>query len=435
MNKKPIFNIREYGNVIEDNFIKINIGEEIKVMDGVQPFMFLSDKGTIIVQAQLPYPPGYKIPKVNTFPGFPGTVISHDGGRTWKRWLPGAEQCEGPIIEGCVTQLNDGTILILDWVAVPSEDPDKVIGKIWVSNDDWETVEGPFDAIYHIPGIKTDGFDDGGHQDGAHAFTGTDFHRSIIKLPDGNLLATIYCWFKEDNYPCSYEPSMKKFRTILVKSKDKGKNWFYLSTVASGDAGTEGFNEPVLLLLTQGKYKGRLICIMRTGRELYSTYSDDSGLTWSEVLPVKFDGIDVGVTSEVKTWFENEIKDISDKMKARFGYDKVALEGAFVDPDLIEMHNGVLVCAFGVRIPERGCWVNPKNVRNGSYIAFSFDQGQSWSYITQLISGIETTHYMSIREINTEELYVIYDILSPELVNGRAIIGRKIKVEVKQKQD
>ena len=62
--------------------------------------------------------------------------------------------------------------------------------------------------------------------------------------------------------------------------------------------------------LSQGKHKGRLICLMRTGRKnpLYQVHSDDEGKTWT-------------------------------------GLRALSLMG--VDPDLIEMSNGVLVCSFG----------------------------------------------------------------------------------------
>lgn len=416
--QKPIFNIKVDGNVYEDNKISISVNDEIRIMEeGLQPFMFSSSKGTLVIQGQLPVPPGYydNPSEANKFPGLPGTVISRDGGNTWNKWLPGKEQGIGPIIEGCVTELKDGTIIILDWIAEPSDDPDKVIGKLWTSIDDWKTIQGPFNVGYHIPGIKTDGFDDNGRP-----CTGVTFHRSVIELHDGTLLTTIYCWFKGDDFPATYEPSMKKFRTIIVKSVDGGKTWFFVSTVAAGNIGTEGFDEPVLIRLRQGTHEGRLICLMRTGRELYQAYSDDDGCTWSMAVPIEFEGIDI---YDIKSW----IKLFEDP-------DAVEMRGAFVDPDLIEMKNGILVCAFGVRIPEKGCWKHPEHERNGNYLAFSFDQGETWNNVIQLTSGIQTTQYMSVWEITPGTLYVTYD-LGRWGQEGRCICGRSIKVERSESHD
>jgi hypothetical protein len=214
---------------------------------------------------------------------------------------------------------------------------------------------------------------------------------------------------------------MNKFRTILVRSKDKGRTWFYVSTIAAGNIGTEGFNEPVLLHLTKGKNKGRLICAIRTGRDLYSTYSDDQGSTWSKAGPMEFQGIDI---YNIKDWmglFEEP--------------DAVELRGAFVDPDLIEMDNGVLACAFGVRIPEKAIGIVPGYVRTGNYISFSLDQGTTWSHTLQLTSGILSTDYMTIRELEPGEIYAVYDLglwIFVKADSERSIMGRKIKVELKQ---
>ncbi|GAG90844.1 unnamed protein product, partial [marine sediment metagenome] len=87
-----------------------------------------------------------------------------------------------------------------------------------------------------------------------------------------------------------------------------------------------------------------------------------------------------------------------------------SLVGAFVDPDLIEMADGTVVCAFGVRISEKLCWADPSHPLNGNYLAFSLDQGSTWSHIIQLTSGIMTTHYMAVREVAPNELCAAYDL-------------------------
>src|SRR5262245_61877369 len=67
--------------------LKIKIGPEMKILpDGLQPFMFASRQGTLVVQAQLP------TTEEKEFPGRWGTVRSTDGGKTWQSWAPTKEQ-------------------------------------------------------------------------------------------------------------------------------------------------------------------------------------------------------------------------------------------------------------------------------------------------------------------------------------------------------
>jgi hypothetical protein len=100
----------------------------------------------------------------------------------------------------------------------------------------------------------------------------------------------------------------------------------------------------------------------------------------------------------------------------------------FANPDLIELGNGVLVCAFGVRIPEKMCWRDPTHPWNGNYLGFSLDQGQTWSHIVQVTSGITTTHYMSVREHAPNVLYIAYDYGAWSRPELRRAMGRRVKL-------
>ena len=180
-----------------------------------------------------------------------------------------------------------------------------------------------------------------------------------------------------------------------------GISWNLVSTIAVGDVGSEGFNEPVLCRLSQGPHTGRLICLMRTGRDLHQAVSDDEGVTWSEAKPLVFDGIDVHDTARWKKYL---------KLEDAWVQSYPVASGAAVDPDLVELDNGILACAIGVRIPEKGCFRDPTCPRNGNYLAFSRDGGMTWGHVIQLTSGVWTTHYMSIRQIRPNQLFVTYDL-------------------------
>lgn len=377
----------------ESGPLKLVIGpEQIILPDGLQPFLFQSAKGTLILQAQLPFPPGYVKPPKNAYPGLPGTVRSTDGGKKWQRWSPSAGQREGPIFEGNAVALRDGTILVFEWVAEGPRPDGTFMGKVWESADDWQTLTGPFEAKVALPDGK------GGFDDGGHPYPGVNIHRSLIELPDGDLLSTAYGWFKPDSTPTPYMKSMNKFRSILLRSKDRGRNWSLVSTIAVDPAvGEEGFAEPALVRLTGGKHQGRLIAHMRTGRinNVYQTESDNEGRTWTKPHVLPFHG---------------------------------------VDPDLIEMKNGIVVSGFGWRTEESLRKPKPGEERqigpqHGNYVAFSLDQGESWVNVTQVTKEL-TTSYVTVREVQPDRLLLVYDKYWWDH-KDRAVAGRFVDVVAK----
>jgi hypothetical protein len=140
---------------------------------------------------------------------------------------------------------------------------------------------------------------------------------------------------------------------------------------------------------------------MRTGRDLCQSVSDDEGATWSAAQPVALPGVDIHDTARWRQFVKTE-----DAWVQRYP----VAAGALVDPDLVELKSGILACAVGVRIPERACFRDSTCPRNGNYLAFSRDGGGTWSHVIQLTSGVWTTHYMGLREIRPNQLYVTYDL-------------------------
>ena len=99
---------------------------------------------------------------------------------------------------------------------------------------------------------------------------------------------------------------------------------------------------------------------MRTGRDnpIYQTESDDEGRSWTKPRALRLLG---------------------------------------VDPDLIEMTDGVLVCGFG-GLTE---WLE-----KGAVLAFSLDQGSTWTRIMQ-VSMDPTSQYLTVREVEPGRLYCL----------------------------
>ena len=245
--------------------------------------------------------------------------------------------------------------------------------------------------------------------------------------PNGDLLATHYGCLKGDNTPSTYMPSMIKSRVMLVRSHDRGLHWQLVATIAVDPTlGTEGLGEPVLVRISAGPKPGRLLCLMRTGRELRESVSDDEGTTWSPSRPRVFAGLDVYRT---ELWVDHFRNFKGSKGKPLDENNPDELRGAVVDPDLIELRSGLLVAAFGVRIPQKACWAHPEHSWNGNYLAFSTDHGETWSNVVRLTSGVRTTHYMAIEETPTnDQVYVSYDLGGWGKGMRRDIIGRTLRV-------
>lgn len=409
-----------------DPQVQLRFGDERLVLArGLQPSMLCTRDGTLIVQAQVPEKP-FPSKRMTYFSAM-STVVSRDEGKTWTT-IPLKPGVNGLNMEGGALQLRDGTILALDTYITPSETEDRGVGQIYTSKDDWHTLDGPLDVPFELPGVNFYGSTD----DGGRPYAAQRLHRRIIEMPNGDLLTTIYGLMKGDDTPCPYMPRMKKTRVMLARSTDRGQSWKYISTIAvDPKVGTEGFGEPVICRVSKGTEAGQLICLMRTGRELYQSTSDDQGQTWTAARPLVIGGLDVYRT---ELWIDQlrAFKDFKGKLLDENNPDE--LRGAVVDPDLIELRGGTLVAAFGVRIPQKLCWQHPEHPWNGNYLAISRDHGKTWPHVVRLTSGVLTTHYMAIEETPADnKLYVTYDLGGWSKGMRRDIYGRTVEVDVAQK--
>lgn len=406
-----------------DGKLRLTFGDERMVLPrGLQPSMLCTKSGTLVVQAQVPEKP-FPSKRMTYFAAME-TVVSRDGGQSWTK-IPLKPGENGLNMEGGAVQLRDGTILALDTYIAPGEREGEGIGQLYTSTDDWRTLQGPQDVVFELTGV--DFFastDDGGRPHNAQRL-----HRRIIELPNGDLLTTFYGWIKGDNTPSTYNPKMMKTRMMLARSTNRGQRWKLVSNVAvDPKVGTEGLGEPVLARVSQGPHTGRLICLMRTGRELYETISDDEGLTWTPARPRVFAGLDIYRTELWVDMFRN-FPDFKGRLLDENNPDE--LRGAVVDPDLIELRSGLLVAAFGVRVPQKLCWRHPQHPWNGNYLAFSRDHGKTWSNVVRMTSGILTTHYMAIEETPTDnKLFVTYDHGGWTPGMTRYIYGRFVQIAI-----
>ncbi|MBL9206930.1 MAG: exo-alpha-sialidase [Opitutaceae bacterium] len=407
--------------LLADPRVQLRFAEErLVIADGLQPSLLVTRDGTIVAQSQL---------SLSSFPSqrysshwAMGTVVSRDSAATWER-LPLKENDNGLNLEGGAIQLRDGTIVALDTYVTPGPTAGKGEGHLYVSNDDWRTLQGPLPITFNLPGVNFLGSSD----DGGRPHAAVRLHRRILELPNGDLLTTLYGWFEGDTTPSAYMPTMFKTRVVLLRSTNRGRHWDLVSVVAAdGSVGTEGFDEAVLGRISRGPRAGRLLCFMRTGRELWQAISDDEGLTWKR-QPRVFADLDVYRT---EVWAE-QFRDARDKQGRLIIDNPTEMIGAVVDPDLVVLRSGALIASFGVRVPPRACWPRAEHPWNGSYLAVSLDDGQTWSHVVRMTSGVLTTHYTAIEEspVNNR-VFFAYDLGDWRSGQGRSTFGRWVDLSV-----
>ena len=311
-------------------------------------------------------------------------VISTDGGQMWKD-SPNTVLVSH---DGSLCVLPDGTVLAFGYHTRPVEGrPDVYTTNRWVSTDNWKTIQDPDPLYVEMPDIIR-ALDDGGK-----GYYGPLFHGRSVALADGTILTTMYGKFGADK---KFGGDRKR-RSVLVKSTDRGKNWKYISTIASLHGITDsqllkgwqdGFGEPTLAVLPDGK----MICAMRTGtyvgqktvptyhdlsktivrggkyivsngkpcRPIYQATSTDGGKTWSKPRPVP------------------------------------GAVGAC--PRLLVLDNGVLALSFGrFRRPTQGVG-----------IMFSTDGGETWSKRTELFGGL-SSGYTDMVALGPGKLLYVHD--------------------------
>lgn len=200
-------------------------------------------------------------------------LVSQDDGETWTK-------ATEPAAGGMATLLSDGrAVLLRCWGPSPLE-PGKGVypAQTLFYADGGRRLDETVDSRIHLPFLMT-----------------PHFHRSLVEMPGGAVLATLY----------GTREGHKKYTSVIVRTEDGGRNWHFLSVIAhSEEIGGEGFCEPALVRLENGG----LLSALRVGGPLYTTRSADGGATWSPPQVVADHG---------------------------------------VDPDLLLMNNGVLVLSFG----------------------------------------------------------------------------------------
>lgn len=309
-------------------------------------------------------------------------LCSHDGGKTWSPTTADI----GPAVE-----YPDGTILSVTGAAKLR---DKPAGDEPLEYQFNVRRAASFQAVLdgktqdELVKVSIPGLDEVYGDDNERHTALVD--HGLVRMPNGDLVVTMYGVFKADRTPVPYfVKEFRQYRSWACISKDGGRTWSFLSTIASVNEHplpklAEGYCEPDLAVVGDN----RLLCVMRTGGSpgeqpkrytpLVACISNDGGATW-------------------------------DTPKTEYPW------GVF--PRLLKMSNGPVVCLTG---------------RPGFFLLTTGDGGVTWSkpeFIQEADGpwGKAPSGYGSIGEVEPGVVGVIYDLFEN---NRRVVKMRRYSIEV-----
>ncbi len=304
---------------------------------------------------------------------------SYDNGNTWEA---------GPEVQFDKAAIDLGNGEILSIGRNSKRQPDgKSSVRLLRSLDNWKTISEE-EAVVDIPRASYTITGSGGRVDGFL------FHHGILALDNGDLICSLYGNYEGDVQLCAGYPAelgQRKYHTVVVFSKDKGKTWgnpvhvAYDKMLGRGipddhdmvgksipesrvsrttivpAVTMEGFRESDLVQAQNGD----LICLMRSGGRnpvpeanlfptpLYCSRSSDNGQTWSPPAQIADRG---------------------------------------VCPNAVTMSNGIIVCTYS---------------RPGNWLIFSDDHGKTWKGALQFGEGGATNY---IHEVAPDTIQVYYEV-------------------------
>jgi len=236
------------------------------------------------------------------------------------------------------------------------------------STDNWLTTITEV-GLFHTPLAVTFTGDNGVSKPDE----GLLMHHGMLRLLNGDLLATMYGNYEGDTSLVEGVPeswNMRKFRTVVISSSDRGRFWSRPVTVAYNEmispltgeivpaVAREGFNEADLTRTASGD----LVVVMRTGGRtnvepqpdpspVYLSRSRDEGESWSTPVAVTEHG---------------------------------------TNPSLVTLQNGSMVLSYGGR---------------GGWITFSCDDGETWAGTFRLTNS---DNYTSVVPLDRDAFMVFY---------------------------
>lgn len=221
--------------------------------------------------------------------------------------------------------------------------------------------------------------------------------RKIVRLKDGNLLMSMYSRNTEgDNIE-------KQFRTFALLSKDKGKTWHFLSTIAfdgKEDVRGEGFDETRLLVLDDGK----ILNFMRSGASYQASIGSSNNNNWDNKMPFSY-GKQTPIYMSISGDGGNNWSIA----------DPITTHGVW--PDALQLENGIIAVSYG---------------RPGNWLMFNDNKSESWGPIIPYYNDLyppDCGNYVSMDEVAPNIILVVYARTNPNDQWKSEFVGTYFKVE------
>ena len=221
--------------------------------------------------------------------------------------------------------------------------------------------------------------------------------RNIVGLNDGSLLMSMYSYNKKGN---NIE---RIFRSIALRSTDRGKSWHYLSTIAFDvreDVRGEGFNETSLLVLPDAK----ILSFMRSGASYQASLGSFNNNDWDTKMPFSY-GKQTSIYMSIS----------EDGGKNWSIADPITSHGVW--PGSVLMENGIIALTYG---------------RPGNWIMFNDGKSENWGPIIPFQNGLyppDCGNYISMAEVAPNILLVVYARTNPNDHWQSEIVGTYFNVK------
>jgi hypothetical protein len=372
--------------LMQDRQLEVDLlGESVIVQDGWYPEALRRfDDGRMVVRANY-WKRNWDAPGRD-----PWCMVSGDGGQTWQPCAKSGDGLDYALAaDPFLSQRRDGSVIgwASSWISGPEYKgrPGQPIPHTMVRAPSWEallrgqgqTAPATLWLPHSVPLVG---------DDFRTVYTAAIWGK-MVETETGHLIQGAYPVLEYDRAPrlwAEQKGPAAQYRTCVLYSQDDGATWHYLATVASSDryplpAQGEGYCEPDLLYFGDG----RLLCVMRSGGSpsgklmerctpLVACRSEDGGLSWTAPTPI-----------------------------AAYG----------VKPVLTRMSSGPVACLAG---------------RPGFFLAFSADQGRTWStpcWVTESHGrwSRSASGYGEVIELEPGVLGVAYDEYCGDESSGRMV--------------
>jgi len=219
----------------------------------------------------------------------------------------------------------------------------------------------------------------------------------IVKLKGGRLLVSMYCRNTDGN---NIE---KQFRSIVLSSDDRGKTWYYLSTIAfdgKEDIRGEGFDETSLLVMDDG----RILSFIRSGASYQASLGSFNNNDWNTKMPFSY-----GLQTPIYMSISND-----DGQNWSIA-DPITTHGVW--PGAIQLENGIIAVSYG---------------RPGNWLMFNDNKSESWGPIIPFYNDLyppDCGNYISMEEIFPNILLVVYSRTNPNDYWKSELVGTYFQIK------